>query len=503
MTEHDPAGEAKGAEGKGAEARSAEEKSTSRHARDVARVLSGLRKILREATDIRSDANVQGTIETIHQDMVFRGPNVWVLICSIFIASIGLDTNSTAVIIGAMLISPLMGPILAVGLSIGVNDIPTLRRALRHFLVMTVFALATSTIYFLITPLGMAQTELMARVRPTLLDAAIAVFGGLAGIIGVSRRNRGNVIPGVAIATALMPPLCTAGFGIANGNWSYSVGAIYLFALNSVFIAIATVFIVRFLDFPFVEFMDDEARRRVRLKLTAFVLVVLVPSTWVLVGVVKESLFLRRANDFIAQNLQTLPGVGIVRQQLVYSDTTSLIEVVLSGDSIPPGLTRQLEGRMAAAKLRNTALRIRQPENLSGELGRLSGELRVGIVEDLYERQAFLLAERDRQIASLEALLYGDTIPVAQILREVGVQYPSVERLSFGHVIGVRELPEVDPAEVGETSGVDENPLDTIPTALVEWSSGSSAAQRRDEGARLAEWLKVRLDLDTIRVVQD
>jgi uncharacterized hydrophobic protein (TIGR00271 family) len=427
--------------------------------------------------------------------MVFRGPAVWILICSIFIASIGLDTNSTAVIIGAMLISPLMGPILAVGLSIGVNDIPTLRRALRHFLVMTAFELATSTIYYLITPLGQAQTELMARVRPTLLDAAIAVFGGLAGIIGVSRRNRGNVIPSVAIATALMPPLCTAGFGIANGNWSFFVGAIYLFALNSVFIAIATVFIVRFLDFPFVEFMDNAARRKVHVKLTVFVLVILVPSTWILVGVVKESLFLRRANEFIAENLQTLPGVDVVRQQLVYSDTVSLIEVVLSGDSIPPGLTQQLEGRMAAAKLTNTTLRIRDPENLSGELGRLSGELRVGIIEDIYERQVLLLTERDRRIAALEAALYADTIPVTQIMREVAVQYPLVDQLSFGRVIGTRV------SEEGEGEG--EASLDTIPTALIEWRTGSTAAQRREEGARLAEWLKVRLALDTIRVVQD
>jgi hypothetical protein len=255
------------------------------------------------------------------------------------------------------------------------------------------------------------------------------------------------------------------------------------------------VFIVRFLDFPFVEFMDNAARRKVHVKLTVFVLVILVPSTWILVGVVKESLFLRRANEFIAENLQTLPGVDVVRQQLVYSDTISLIEVVLSGDSIPPGLTQQLEGRMAAAKLTNTTLRIRDPENLSGELGRLSGELRVGIIEDIYERQVLLLTERDRRIAALEAALYADTIPVTQIMREVAVQYPLVDQLSFGRVIGTRV------SEEGEGEG--EASLDTIPTALIEWRTGSSAAQRREEGARLAEWLKVRLALDTIRVVQD
>ncbi|HAP70095.1 MAG TPA: TIGR00341 family protein, partial [Flavobacteriales bacterium] len=204
-----------------------------------------------------------------------RGYVVWILICSIFIASIGLNLNSTAVIIGAMLISPLMAPILAIGLSVGTNDWDTLKRALKNFGVMVVVALMTSTLYFLITPLQEAQPELLARTSPTFLDALIAIFGGLAGIIGISRRSRGNVIPGVAIATALMPPLCTAGYGLANGQWSFFFGAFYLFTLNSIFIAGATFIIVRYLKFPLVSFVNSDTEKKVKRYMLAFVILVI------------------------------------------------------------------------------------------------------------------------------------------------------------------------------------------------------------------------------------
>jgi uncharacterized hydrophobic protein (TIGR00271 family) len=455
------------------------------------------RRFVSRTLDIRRDANVQGTIETIHKDMVFAGPNVWVLVCSIFIASIGLNTNSAAVIVGAMLISPLMGPILAIGLSIGVNDLPTLRRSIRHFSVMTIVALITSTLYFLLTPLSDVQSELLARTRPTLLDAAIALFGGVAGIVGVSRRDRGNVIPGVAIATALMPPLCTAGFGLAKGNWPFFFGALYLFALNCVFIATATVIVVRFLRFPFVEFIDLAARRRVRRRIAMYVLLILAPSVWLMVGVVKESLFHRRANDFIAQNLANLPGIDIVNQRIVYSDTLSTIEVFLAGSGLPAVLRDQLQSRMATSGLAHTSLRIHEPQDLAQELGRLSGELRVGIVQDLYERQAAVLANREGRIRELETTIAGfrgDSIPVEQISREVAAQYPTVAGLSLGRLVTARErVPEDGSAPVRY--------LDTIPTALVQWRSSATSAQRTQDAVRLASWLRIRLGLDTIQIL--
>ena len=238
------------------------EKPTPSSNFNILRMLVALRDFARSTMFLGDDMDLEGTIETIKKDMVFRGYVVWILVCSIFIASIGLNLNSAAVVIGAMLISPLMGPILAIGLSVGTNDWDTLKRAIKNFGVMVVVALLTSTIYFFITPLHEAQPELLARTKPTFLDALIAIFGGLAGIIGVSRRNRGNVIPGVAIATALMPPLCTAGYGLANGEWAYFFGAFYLFTLNSILIAGSTLIIVRYLKFPLVSFVNAETKKR-------------------------------------------------------------------------------------------------------------------------------------------------------------------------------------------------------------------------------------------------
>jgi uncharacterized hydrophobic protein (TIGR00271 family) len=462
---------------------------TRKDVRELRRALRAIRAFVGRVLDIRSDANIPGTIETINKDTVFAGPNVWVLICSIFIASIGLDTNSTAVIIGAMLISPLMGPILGIGLSVGVNDLPALHRALRHFAVMTLVALITSTAYFALTPFGGSQPELLARTRPTLLDAAIALFGGVAGIIGVSRRDRNNVIPGVAIATALMPPLCTAGFGLANANWTFFLGAIYLFALNSVFIATATVGVVRYLGFPLVEVPDEGSRRWVRLRIAAFMIVVLIPSVWIMTNVVREDLFRRRATDFLAQNVAELDGVAIVSQRIVYGDSISAIEVVLTGDSVPAGLETQLQARMASAGLSNTVLRLHVPTSPS--LGDLSQEIRVGIVEDLYERQATQLQDRDRRIAELETALAGfaaRSVPIEQITEEVSLQYPGVLALSVGTLVG--------PSQAADQPG-----LDTVPVAVVRWDGQRTSAERSRQQDVLRDWLRVRLQLDTLEMI--
>jgi uncharacterized hydrophobic protein (TIGR00271 family) len=462
--------------------------------------LARTRRFLSRILDIHRDANIDGTIETIQKDMVFQGPNVWVLVCSIFIASIGLNTNSAAVIIGAMLISPLMGPILGIGLSVGMNDFDTLRRAARHFVVMMVIALATSTLYFVISPLGDAQSELLARTRPTLLDAAIAVFGGIAGIIGVSRRDRGNVIPGVAIATALMPPLCTAGYGLANLNWPFFFGAFYLFCLNSIFIAISTVGIVRYLRFPVVQHVDVESSRRVTRRTAAFITVVLLPSAWVFYGVVAESLFRRRASEFVAHNLMTLPGVDIVNARIEYGDTLSRIEVFLAGDTVPAMLQAQLETRMAEAGLDNTLLRLHQPRDVAGEMSRLSSELRVGIVQDLYERNALALADREQRIGQLEARLAQaarDTMPVDRIARELDAQYPrQILGVAFARLIDAHLAPDSSPAAANAARVR----MDTIPTFMITWNGRRTSVHTRLEN-QIAAWLKVRLALDTVRVM--
>ena len=203
--------------------------------------LTQIKRILTIHFDLRQEKeDEQETIDSLKKGVEFRGTNLWVLIFAIFLASLGLNTNSTAVIIGAMLISPLMGPIMGFGLGLGIADFDLVKRSLRNYLTATLFSVVTATIYFLISPISEAQSELLARTSPTIYDVLIAFFGGLAGIVAGSTKSKGNVIPGVAIATALMPPLCTAGFGLATGNLSYFLGAFYLYFINTVFISLST-----------------------------------------------------------------------------------------------------------------------------------------------------------------------------------------------------------------------------------------------------------------------
>jgi len=238
-------------------------------------------KSIRVYFNIRPDLEEkQEIVEEITRGISFRGANLWILITAIFIASLGLNVNSTAVIIGAMLISPLMGPIIGMGLAVGINDLELLKRAATNFSVATLISVLTATIYFLISPLGEAQSELLARTSPTLYDVLIAFFGGAAGIIALSTRGgkSGNVLPGVAIATALMPPLCTAGYGIASGNLFFFLGAFYLFFINTVFISLATTIGVRMMKFPPHSFLSTDKAKKARHILTGVIIATTAPA---------------------------------------------------------------------------------------------------------------------------------------------------------------------------------------------------------------------------------
>ncbi len=455
---------------------------------NIMRMLVGLRDFARSTMNLADDADQEGTIETIKKDMVFRGHVVWILICSIFIASIGLNVNSTAVIIGAMLISPLMGPILAIGLSVGTNDWDTLIKALKNFGVMVVIALITSTVYFLITPLHEAQPELLSRTKPTFLDALIGIFGGLAGIIGVSRSNRGNVIPGVAIATALMPPLCTAGYGLANAQWSHFLGAFYLFTLNSIFIAGATFIIVRYLKFPLVSFVNAVTEKKVKRYMIGFVIIVVLPSAWIFYGLVKETIFLGKAENFISQNLE-IEGTEIISKKITYTDSVSRIDIFIMGEPITQQMQRQLEQQMLEKDIENTILKIHQPKDVTSDIaGKLSKEVRVGILEDLYAKNERFIAEKDSVIQHLEVRVSGflkDSIPLAAISKEILILYPQIKRISYA--------PSV------ELKG---SKLDTLSTFLVNWKSGTSLRTKLENQQVLDSWLKQRLELDTLRIIE-
>lgn len=320
----------------------------------------------------------QLTVETIRNGVEFKGANLWILIFATFIASLGLNVNSTAVIIGAMLISPLMGPIMGVGLAIGQNDFELLKRSLKNYLVATLFSVITATLYFSFTPLNEVQSELLARTSPTIYDVFIALFGGMAGIVALSTKEKGNVIPGVAIATALMPPLCTAGFGLATGNLLYFLGAFYLYFINSVFISLATVIGVRVMHFQLKAFVDKEREKMVKRYIVLIALGTMIPAVYLTYGIVKETFYQSAANHFISKEMD-FPETQVLDRKISYD--TKEIRVVLIGKEVPEDRIVEARSKLKDYKLNNTKLVVFQGVNNS--TADISN-IRSMVMEDFY-----------------------------------------------------------------------------------------------------------------------
>lgn len=416
----------------------------------------------------------------IIKDSSFKGYNVWILICSIVICSIGLNTNSTPVVIGAMLISPLMGPILGFGLAVGTNDLENLKASLKNIFVALGVSLLTSTAFFLLSPLTDAHPELLARTQPTFLDALIAVFGGLAGIIAMSRKDTSNVIPGVAIATALMPPICTAGYGLANGNMAFFLGALYLFLLNSVFISIATLIIVRYLHFPYVSFVDKITERKVKRYIFIISAVIIIPSAYLFFEVTQESIFNSRAERYTQETI-IYKGSEVINQNYYYDTDNATIEVFLIGKQIPEEVVWAWEQELLNYDLKNTQLKIVQNKDNSAELaGSISKQVKAGIIEDLYKKNYQDLQQKNNTIDSLynEVIkLKGKSINWPQLQKEIFIQYPELVNLSYGQSIRV-----------------DSTNLDTIPLLIPQWKG-------EEKNKQLRKWLEVRLGENTIELI--
>lgn len=304
-------------------------------------------------------------IQTIEQGVVFNGTNLWVLIFAIFIASLGLNVNSTAVIIGAMLVSPLMGPIMGIGLGMGINDLTLLKKSAKNFLFAVGVSLFTSTLYFFLSPLNEAHSEILARTTPNIYDVLIAFFGGLAGILATSSKLKGNVIPGVAIATALMPPLCTAGYGLASGNWQFFSGALYLFFINTVFIALSTFVTVRFLKFPNKEFININAKRKVHNWIGLIVFLTLVPSIYFGYEFIKEVKFKNQANKFIMEQVN-LKNNFIISKKMEYNE--QLIELVVGGKKVDSLEINLLKNNLKAYNLESVKLIVKEGFSFSNEI---------------------------------------------------------------------------------------------------------------------------------------
>ncbi len=421
------------------------------------------------------------TIERIKAGVDFHGAKLWVLILAIFVASLGLNTNSAAVIIGAMLISPLMGPIMGLGLGLGINDFELFKRALRSFSVATLFSVLTATAYFLITPIAEAQSELLARTAPTIYDVLIALCGGLAGIIALSSigQRGGNVIPGVAIATALMPPLCTTGFGIATGNWAYALGAFYLYAINTIFISLATFLGVSLLNFPKKVFVDKVRELRVKRIITAITVLTILPAILLTYGLVRETVFDDKANRFINSEL-TFDDTQIILRDVNYE--AKYIKVILLGQEIDDDFIAEARKRLSRYGLEGTELEVLQTSN-NVELQDMKKILQAQQSgQKLSDRNAELLATQQKRIQSLENELapYNENNNLnPELSRELRTLFPQVEGITLCR----GELPVADDSVTAGRG---------LTVALLQISGVLHAA---DE-TRLHSWLHQRIATD-------
>ena len=421
----------------------------------------------------------QETIHQISSGVVFHGANLWVLIFAIFIASLGLNVNSTAVIIGAMLISPLMGPIIGMGLAVGINDFALLKRAFKNYAVATVISVITATIYFALTPLNEAQSELLARTSPTLYDVLIALCGGAAGILAMATKGKGNVIPGVAIATALMPPLCTAGYGLAMGNLYYFFGAFYLFFINTVFICLATFLGVRMMKFERKHHDNHETLVRVRRYILAVVIVTMVPAVFMTVVIIRKSFFENNVRKFVKNEL-VFKGTQIISTDI--NKKNKVLSVVAVGKEIENKERDNAQIKMANYGLDGYTITIYQGTQSDSVL-RLNNKLTDIASSTKANTQTML--EQSARIRQLESQLYSYTRygqSVNDINSEMKVLFPSYYGLGLSRT-----------AEASADSGA----VKEYVLAVVK----VRGRQMNAETNRLQRWLGERLKADSIKVV--
>jgi len=362
-------------------------------------------------------------LENVKANISFRGSNLWILACAIVVASIGLNVNSTAVVIGAMLISPLMGPIVGAGFGLGIYDFDLLKRALKNLLIATIVGLTVSTFYFYLSPFKETQSEILSRTSPNIYDIFIAFFGGLVGVIAITRVEKGNPIPGVAIATALMPPLCTAGYGLAVGNFSYFFGAIYLYTINCVFICIATFLIVKYLKYKPVKQVDEQRAKKVKYAMTSLILVMIIPSIYFAYILIEEKKFNQKIERFITNEF-TDKGYTILYKKIVTNVVPKKIELVFLTKKTTNNELKILNQKLKDYGIENTQLRIRQDTT----------DIKKYISNQInFEKST--LNKKDVLIANLSKQIKKNSYDNKAILAEAKIIFPEIENLSISNHI--------------------------------------------------------------------
>lgn len=446
---------------------------------------------IKELVNLEDDkADPAQSIRDIEKSVVFKGTNVWILMFSILVASLGLNINSPAVVIGAMLISPLLGPIMGVGLGIGINSFELIKKSLLNLLVMVGISIFTSALYFMITPLKDLQSEILARTQPAIWDVGIAFFGGLAGIVAISRREKSTVIPGVAIATALMPPLCTAGYGLGTFQFNYFIGAFYLFFINSVFICLATVIIVRYLKYPHKQFVDKRREKRVRRYIALVVIITILPSIYLAYNIVSKSIFERNARAFIADQFESFENTKVIYPVIEFkARDSSIIDITLIGEPLEQDVIDFIKVRKKDYQLEKTKLLISQGGSIGTNLEKslienINQNIRTGVIEEIYkkreEEMVNLKKSRDSLLSNM--LVYLDlNDKVVDVSQEIAIQYPGVKSFSLSR--NLRSSPG-------------NKKIDTLTIAMIQIDR-----QAFKERQKFESWMKVRTKQDELEFI--
>lgn len=435
-----------------------------------------IRLYIKDTVNISDQVDVEAASASIRRNIYFRGPNVWILAFSIVIASVGLNVNSTAVIIGAMLISPLMGPIIGMGLGLGTNDARLLGDGARNLLIMVIISLLSSFIFFLLSPLNLANpTELEARTSPTIYDVIIALFGGFAGILEQARKEKGTVLSGVAIATALMPPLCTAGYGLAKMNLHFFFGAMGLFLINAVFIIFATYIACKYFHFKHKEFADEASERRTRRMISAIIIAVIVPSLWSAVVMIRNNNFTVNVEKFLTEN--RVFGKSYIYDYTIHTGSGRKAVIYVTGENLDGDARAELVRIAGNYGIAQDQLDIREHMIASEDKSNV-------IMQNMYERMDKELAEKDAQIDRLREkveMLTGEAVPYVQVTREAMAQHPSITRLS-----------------ISRGASVDSDNISREGYTVI---AECSEALGEEAAGALCNWLKVRLNTDNLELI--
>lgn len=434
-------------------------------------------------TEFRAFFNVRSEMEDydfIHEEIekgvVFKGTNLWILIFAIVIASIGLNMNSTAIIIGAMLISPLMGPINGMGYSLATYDFFLFRKAVKNFSFAVGASLLTSTLYFAVTPVGTASSEILARTSPTIYDVLIALFGGLAGIIAMSTKRKGNVIPGVAIATALMPPICTAGYGLATLQFNFFFGALYLFTINTVFIGVASLFVCQFLRFPIRTIIDSDRKKRINQYISLILTITIVPSVYFGYILVQNERFSDRAQRFVNE-ISVTEGTYLLDNRL--NATARSIDLIYSGYGLSEESRRNIKTKALVHKIDTSKIVINSGTNMSiVDQSKQRFESEKDVLAKQLNAVEFLLQSSERKIDSLQLLPTKGNM----IMKEIKPLYSQVLSCSY-----TESFIYSDSTQSAK-----------VPIVIL---FAKKASLKKDDKQKIENWLKMRLQNKNVRTL--